>query len=831
MVGPKPLQNPDSPILLTPPNAPAAEHFVAPSHHHQIRRFAPGNILEVKIAHGTNALHRMRKRRRKDEQHQQQQRQKKDVEDVSAAVPSVRRFTFYQQKSTAAAVFCLPAGRHFVAFVLLSSFVLLCLCDGTGAIVTSSKRHRLGAETAPAASATTTVLVDEPPLVVTKLGKIRGFNQKFGGKTVHTFLGIPYARKPTGALRFAIPQMIDPWEGELEAISPARTCFYPIDTMFPDFPGAEMWNPPNDLDEDCLAMNIWVPEEHDGTVMVWIYGGGFYSGSPSLDLYDGRVLAAHERTVVVNINYRLGAFGFLYLGDGSAAPGNMGLLDQQLALQWIHEHIDQFGGNPQKVTLFGESAGGASAAAHLFAPDSHRLFRGLIAKSGAIVNNWATKPKAAIRDISLRLVQRLNCSIAGGSSTGDGHHRRRRRRRHHHHHGRRRGPWRWNRAAPASDIDSVVSCISRVPAQIVQREADHISASLLLPMNFAFVPIDEDDHFFKGSLFEKLRLKEFKKDVSIMLGSVRDEGTYWLPYYLQKYGFGFNHTISPEDQYNQALVTESEYTKAFDAFLPYFGNSQLVRHALMHAYARIMPNHNHAKSVERWRDGVARFLGDYFFTCALIEFADIVSENIFGSVFMYYFIKRSSANPWPRWMGIMHGYEIEYVFGVPLRHPQPYDPKELDMEQAFSEKIMEFWGHFARTGEPIEFWPKYNRVTRKSLVLSEEIARGNSHRIYVDVHGKLCRLLEEAQAMARLTPEQRQERLSARAPPSTADVSTAAVYRLPGIATASVWHRQTPPLAASTDAKNALPITFLAFSLVTTLIIPSFCLSRTLHVP
>ncbi|KAL3074893.1 hypothetical protein niasHS_014338 [Heterodera schachtii] len=784
----------------------------------------------------------MRKKRRKSRQIKQKQRRRQMPTDEvvpSAAAGMPTDQCGMPTKRQHQSIFLFDGRRQFIAnhhlllLLVVVLFILLCFCSPSVRAIPSAssssarQRHHQHRLTAPMLNG------DEPPLVVTKLGKIRGFNQKFNGKIVRTFLGVPYAQRPTGGMRFAIPKMIDSWEGELEATSSARTCFYPIDTMFPDFPGAEMWNPPNELDEDCLAMNIWVPEDHDGTVMVWIYGGGFYSGSPSLDLYDGRVLASHERTIVVNINYRLGAFGFLYLGDGSAAPGNMGLLDQQLALRWINDNIAQFGGNPNKVTLFGESAGGASAAAHLFAPDSHRLFRSLIAKSGAIVNNWATKPIVAIRDISMRLAHRLNCSM---STMGDW----KRRRRHRHrplrqqrHHGRRGS----GRSADDNSDDEegtvavanqVIACMSRVPAQIIQRESDHISATLLLPMNFAFVPIDEDANFFKGNLFDKLQRKDFKKDVSIMLGTVQDEGTYWLPYYLHKYGFGFNHTISPEDQYNQALVTEAEYTKAFDAFLPYFGNSQLVRHALMHAYARITPDHNHAKAVERWRDGVARFLGDYFFTCALIEFADIVSENIFGSVFMYYFVKRSSANPWPRWMGIMHGYEIEYVFGMPFRHPQAYDQKELDMERAFSAKIMDFWGRFARTGEPIEFWPKYNRITRKSLVLSDEIARGNSHRIYVDVHGKLCRLLEEAQALARLAPDQRQARLSARGPISTeADLVAVAGHRMaPGIDMASLntWHRASSPSlnSASADQRNLhRPITFLTFGTLLTVTMAS----------
>ena len=121
---------------------------------------------------------------------------------------------------------------------------------------------------------------------------------------------------------------------------------------------------------------------------MWIYGGGFASGTSTLTLYDGVLLAARNDVVVVSMQYRVGPLGFLSLGSESA-PGNAGLLDQQLALHWVHDHIADFGGNPQHVTIFGESAGAASVGYHLLSPGSDKLFRSAIMQSASPAAPWA----------------------------------------------------------------------------------------------------------------------------------------------------------------------------------------------------------------------------------------------------------------------------------------------------------------------------------------------------------------------------------------------------------------------------------------------------------
>ena len=172
-----------------------------------------------------------------------------------------------------------------------------------------------------------------------------------------------------------------------------------------DFPGSTMWNPNTEMSEDCLMVNVWVPDdggsrharrrktEEKKPVMVWIFGGGFYSGTTTLDVYNGQILAAEYDVVVVSIGYRVGALGFLCL-DHPSAPCNMGLYDQLMGLQWVQRNIGAFGGNVNNVTLFGESAGSVSVSLHLLSPLSRDLFHRAILQSGSANMPWATTSKA-----------------------------------------------------------------------------------------------------------------------------------------------------------------------------------------------------------------------------------------------------------------------------------------------------------------------------------------------------------------------------------------------------------------------------------------------------
>jgi len=234
-----------------------------------------------------------------------------------------------------------------------------------------------------------------------------------GDGKVRTFKGVPYAAPPVGALRWKAPQPVVPWSGVRKAVDyPPRAMQGRIydDMVFHD----------SGPSEDCLYLNLWMPANPPPgklPVMVWIHGGGFVAGASSEPRQDAGNLSK-KGVLVVSMNYRLGVFGFLaHPGlaeeSGRHASGNYGLLDQLAALQWVKRNIAAFGGDPDNVTLFGESAGSLSVCALMASPLAQGLFQRAIGESGAIFGS--TLPLKARADAEAEGLKFAQTAFGGAS--------------------------------------------------------------------------------------------------------------------------------------------------------------------------------------------------------------------------------------------------------------------------------------------------------------------------------------------------------------------------------------------------------------------------------
>ncbi|HVM09662.1 MAG TPA: carboxylesterase/lipase family protein [Acidimicrobiales bacterium] len=284
-------------------------------------------------------------------------------------------------------------------------------------------------------------MTDETTVVVeTSAGALRGSIDDAG---TAVFRGIPFAAPPVGDRRFAPPAPLEPWDGTRDATAFGAASVQaggrlegrdtPNPTgMFGNIFGA------GDLDvaEDCLFLNLWTPavDDRKRPVLVWIHGGAFRMGTGALPGYDGAALAQNGDVVVVTINYRLGILGFLYAPELGAA--NAGLLDQVAALEWVTREIERFGGDPDQVTVFGESAGAKSVECLMAMPAARGLFRRAVmqstyaipmdtesatAKTQAMLDALGTDDHAELRRVPLlKLLEVDAATMAAGGAVGGG---------------------------------------------------------------------------------------------------------------------------------------------------------------------------------------------------------------------------------------------------------------------------------------------------------------------------------------------------------------------------------------------------------------------------
>ncbi|XP_040828818.1 acetylcholinesterase isoform X1 [Ochotona curzoniae] len=520
---------------------------------------------------------------------------------------------------------------------------------------------------------------EDPELLVTvRGGRLRGIRLKAPGGPVSAFLGIPFGEPPVGPRRFLPPEPKRPWSGVLDATSFQSVCYQYVDTLYPGFEGTEMWNPNRELSEDCLYLNVWTPYPRPtapAPVLVWIYGGGFYSGASSLDVYDGRFLARAEGTVLVSMNYRVGAFGFLALPGSREAPGNVGLLDQRLALQWVQENIAAFGGDPGLVTLFGESAGAASVGLHLLSPPSRGLFHRAVLQSGAPNGPWATVGVGEARRRATLLARLVGCP-PGGTGGND---------------------------------TELVACLRTRPAQDLVDHEWHVLPQESI-FRFSFVPVVDGD-FLTDTPEALINAGDFQ-GLQVLVGVVKDEGTYFLVYGAP----GFSKD-------NESLISRAQFLAGVRVGVPQA--SDLAAEAVVLHYTDWL----HPEDPARLRDALSDVVGDHNVVCPVAQLAGRLAAQG-ARVYAYVFEHRASTLSWPLWMGVPHGYEIEFIFGLPLEPSLNYTAEE----RTFAQRLMRYWANFARTGDPNDprdlkapQWPPYTAGAQQYVSLNlrpPEVRRG-----------------------------------------------------------------------------------------------------------
>ncbi|XP_046331815.2 acetylcholinesterase-like isoform X2 [Haliotis rufescens] len=474
-----------------------------------------------------------------------------------------------------------------------------------------------------------------PQTVSTLNGPLLGQRLSVLGKSLDVFFGIPYAKPPVGDLRFKYPQPSESWGPEVRgAQKPTPSCFQTTDL----FNSPETYRQtPDDYSEDCLHLTVWAPKDNGGhlAVMVWIHGGGWYFGSTRVPLYECKYIAAENDVIVVSMNYRLGPLGFSYLGPDTI-PGNMGLMDQRLALQWVKDNIANFGGDPTRVTIFGESAGGVSVGHHLVSPLSRDMFDRAIMQSGTHISPWAyAKAKTAKRKMK-RFAGLLEC--------------------------------------PSSSNDAdIYDCLKTADAQTM---ADVQLG--LFDEGLAFVPVV--DGYFLPDDPKTLMSSGSIKQTGVLHGFTKDETTLFMPAMLRQLR---NITTLPET----LILTRPEYDNLL-SFEP--GTGERIQEPLQLFYeSRKAP----LKDIDYF-DVVSNFGSDKTIKCPHLEFDRLYSPD--NPTYVYSFNHRLSVSPYPQWIGATHWYDVEFVFGLCLGKSMGCTQEEVEL----SKTIMTYWTNFAKSGDP-----------------------------------------------------------------------------------------------------------------------------------
>uniref|UniRef100_A0A0N4ZIY4 Acetylcholinesterase n=1 Tax=Parastrongyloides trichosuri TaxID=131310 RepID=A0A0N4ZIY4_PARTI len=514
-----------------------------------------------------------------------------------------------------------------------------------------------------------------------------------GDRSVDEYLGIPFAEPPLNDKRFMPPQEYENKptnRSPFQASTPARTC--PQDLFQTGIHALDFWNPPKDtISEDCLQLNMWVPANTTGAVLVNLCGGAYWRLGASADIFNGSALAAYSGAIVVNLNFRLGALGFAR-SKNSSIYGNMGLLDQQMGLQWIKENIKDFGGDPEKVTLMGEQTGASSAQAHLYAKNSTGLFKRIALTSGVLENPWASRSNRFEEKATEMLASLLNCTTTNKNQKVD------------------------------------LACLQKKHYTEILNATATVKKSSGLTFGFPFSLIFKDKEFFDKNI---TREQPNVQDVDILMGNTKDEGSFFLWYYFNKTA-NCDLKMKAQPMTGSCSVSESAFNTIVQNVTDIFGKEKSWQDKVKEYYYR--SETNRTKVTEK-------FLADILFDCGLKQFADNITDNKKDGSYVYEFRHRSNekSTTWPESFGTVHAALIEFLFGRPFRYPDHYDNEKLGKEKEMSQKVMELYGKFAKDGKPADNWEPYKQNDKKVMILNSNFNVSSSSQTYkTSAYGDNC---------------------------------------------------------------------------------------------
>ncbi|XP_078372725.1 acetylcholinesterase-like [Oculina patagonica] len=508
-----------------------------------------------------------------------------------------------------------------------------------------------------------------PSVVQTESGAVVGKIETLPhGKSVHEYLGIPYAEPPVGELRFAAPKPVKPWSGIKRVTEFGAPCPQPSISYL----GTEInFSRSGGNIEDCLFLNVFVPSsikpDDKMAVMVWIHGGAFSYGTASD--YPAGILATFNDVIVVTVNYRLGVLGFFNV-PGTEFKGNYGMFDQVLALKWVQTNIASFGGDPNRVTIFGQSAGGMSVSLHLISPLSKGLFHRAIMQSGA-----SSSPlycgKVSNTEPLEQFVKRINCSLA----------------------------------------PHLAECVRGKSVEDITKAKSGTTISKSMGSQNIVGPI-VDGEFLPDLPEIMYKTGQFHPDVDVIAGVTSNEGALFamiMPRYQVEYGV-------PQEMFESVVRNRMIYARE---------KNKLVEDLTLFEYTKhVDPNDTTA---------VRQLMMDCFSDTGFVAPAILEAEALAKggrSPYVYVFDHRSMHSTMSDWIGVAHGMDMAYVFGAPFKNvPEPavnaLAKKYSETEKGLSLYIMKLWTDFAKYGSPNPpdsgsaelTWPKFTEGEREYLVL------------------------------------------------------------------------------------------------------------------